>query len=166
MPPPQRGREILAGPGADLDPGTDRAYPVAVSSGVNDVPWYTVMQGSWHWTASNTNPCTRGLLLFHAAITGRFRTVIIICPDRYLQSPAGPVPPHPARHPRQPAQRVSLNLSSGRLAAQTRMKEAQKLRPLPEPGEGHPAVHHEPVRWPEGAAVRGRSQRQRLGDRR
>ena len=41
----------------------------------------------------------------------------------------------------------------------------QQLRPLPVPGEGHPAVRHEPARRQAGPAVRRRRQRPRLDPR-
>ena len=41
----------------------------------------------------------------------------------------------------------------------------QQLRAVPVPREGHPAVHHQPARRPEGAAVRRRRQRPRLDPR-
>ena len=42
----------------------------------------------------------------------------------------------------------------------------QQLRAVPVPGEGHPAVHHQPARRQEGAAVRRRRQHPRLDPRR
>ena len=42
----------------------------------------------------------------------------------------------------------------------------QQLRAVPVPGEGHPAVRHQPARRPVGAAVRRRPQRPRLAARR
>ena len=43
-----------------------------------------------------------------------------------------------------------------------RHPQQQPVRAVPVPGEGHPAVHHEPARRCEGAAVRRRRQRPRL----
>ncbi len=42
----------------------------------------------------------------------------------------------------------------------------QQLRAVPVPGEGHPAVHHQPARRQAGAALRRRPQRPRLDPRR
>ena len=84
-------------------PGTGHVPSWPVSSGVNDVPWYTVMTAPGlrldfeHQSVYQEPPRARRSIPRHC------RNVIIICPDRYRQPPARPVPPPPARHSRQPA---------------------------------------------------------------
>ncbi len=89
----------------------------------------------------------RGLRLHRGGLVHRGRRARAPLPVLRLQGRERPHRPQPPHHPRPAGDRHAV---------------LQQLRALPVPGEGHPALRHQPVRRPHGAALRRRREHPRL----